>query len=212
MAVKVNFKKTQNPKPETNMCYGCPVYCCELTVELTIYDIIRIYVLENREIDDFVSAIFAAPDDLYSFRTEGAFVQLVLKHENGACVFFKRHEKLKCSIDQSKPAHCLAYPFSFRTGKLRTDVLCPKENYAKADRVKMSAGILADCRWEEERYLEMVHDWNLLSDGSGSIQDFIRFAVSEMEKEKTPSGRLLRMAGRSLLRLETFFVNRAKAR
>jgi Fe-S-cluster containining protein len=200
MALKVNFAQA---KPETgNMCYGCPVYCCELTVELTIYDIIRIAVLENKQIDDFVSALYAAPDDLYSFRAEGKFLQLVLRHNNGACVFFKREEKLKCSIDSSKPAHCLAYPFSFRTGKLRTDVLCPKENYAMADSAKMSPDVLADCRWEEARYLEMVDDWNLLSDGSENIERFLRFAVSEMELEKTLWGRSLRKVKRSLLRLQ----------
>jgi Fe-S-cluster containining protein len=202
MAVKVNFVQAKTENETKNMCHGCSVYCCELIVELTVYDILRIMILENKKIDDFVSAHYADPDALYSFRADGIFNQLTLRHINGACVFFKKEENLKCSIDKSKPAHCLAYPFSFRTGKLRNDVLCPKENLAKTSRVKMSPEVLAYCRWEEERYLEMVDDWNLLSDGSESIEQFLRFAVSEMELEKTFVGRHLRKVKRSLLHLQ----------
>lgn len=199
MAVTVKYGA---PAPDSgNMCYGCQVYCCELNVELTIYDITRIMVQEGREIDSFVTAQYAGPDDLYAFRADGVMNQLALRHEKGACVFFRREEKLKCSIEKSKPSICLAYPFSFRTGKLRNDVLCPKENLAKADRVKMDAGTLEACRWEEERYLEMISDWNLVSDGSENIERFLRFAMSEMELESTFLGRQLRRMKRAIRRL-----------
>ncbi|HSB46837.1 MAG TPA: YkgJ family cysteine cluster protein [Candidatus Bilamarchaeum sp.] len=217
MPLKVTFsdagpsgQEAGKPGPEANMCFGCAVYCCELFVDLTIYDILRISVLEKRNIDDFVSAMYAEPDDIYSFRAEGKFIQLVLKHVDGACVFFRRHEKLKCSIDSSKPALCLAYPFSFRTGKLRSDILCPKPNLALVHSAKMSPQALEDCKWEDERYQEIVEDWNILSDGSESIEKFLRFAVSEMELEKTPLGRARRRAGSALLRLQKRLVPSGK--
>ncbi|MFN7991474.1 MAG: YkgJ family cysteine cluster protein [Candidatus Micrarchaeia archaeon] len=196
MAVKVNME----PRPEENMCIGCEMYCCSLYAELTSYDILRIAIGEKKEIDSFVDWTPAEADDALAFRCEGKMVKFVLKHGGTHCIFFRKDEPLKCSVEPHKPSVCLAYPFSLRSGKLMGNALCPPGNLLRADSVKMSQEVLADCRWEVDSYYDIVADWNLVSDGSEDIEDFLRFASAEMDLEMNPLGSLFRKARRKFLR------------
>jgi Fe-S-cluster containining protein len=191
--------KVSIEKPQSNMCYGCEVYCCTLLVELTSYDIFRIAIEQVKDPDDFVDVLFAEPGDLNVFRANGIMVKLALKHKGKYCVFFDREAKLKCTIDKSKPSLCLAYPFS-SGGSILSDALCPKENLKKAHSAKMSPEALADCKWELDRYIEIVQDWNMLSDGSQSVNDFLRFAAAEMTRESSPAGSIYRKARRAIIK------------
>ena len=186
-------------KPQTNMCFGCEVYCCALIVELTSYDIFRIVMEQGRDSDDFVDVLFAEPEDAIGFRAGGMIVKLALKHKGRYCVFFERDAKLKCTIDKSKPALCLAYPFDSE-GRIRKEALCPAENLKRVHSAKMSPEALADCKWELERYIEIVNDWNRVSDGSQGVNDFLRFAAREMAAERSPAGSFYRKARRSVMR------------
>lgn len=207
MAVKVNLPKAepQEEKPE-NMCSGCPGHCCRLRVDLTSYDVFRLVLLENKPASDFAQAIFAEHDDALAFKAEGRMVKLILKHkQNGWCHFFREHKELGCSVEGSKPAICLSYPFSLVDGNsvMRGNALCPPMNRLKADRVKMSPHVLEDGLWEFSRYQEMVDDWNGFANGSETPADFLKFAASEMDLERTAVGRFVRKVKRKFRRLRS---------
>ncbi|HSB46838.1 MAG TPA: YkgJ family cysteine cluster protein [Candidatus Bilamarchaeum sp.] len=194
-------------KPETNMCAGCPGYCCKLLVDLTSYDLFRLVILEKKDALEFVEAVYAARDDAYAFRAEGSMVKLVLRHkENGYCVFFNEKEKLGCSVEEGKPAICLMYPFCGDGRSFQSNALCPSENRRRADYAKMSKEVYMDAIWEFQRYQEIIDDWNTKSDGSENTADFLNFAAAEMELEKSPLGRQVRRLKRSIRRLQASVI------
>jgi Fe-S-cluster containining protein len=205
MAVKVNFAQAETSgKTGENMCMGCPGHCCKLLVDLTSYDIFRIVILEKKDQRDFIEAVYAESDDAYAFRAEGAMVKLVLKHkESGYCVLFNENDKLGCSIEGSKPAICLMYPFCGDGHTFQSKALCPPENRLKADYAKMSTDVYKDAIWEFQRYQEIIDDWNAKSDGSETPADFLKFAASEMDLEQTAWGRPIRKLKRSIRRLQS---------
>lgn len=182
------------PKSDLSMCAGCSAPCCSLRPELTTYDVARIMELEGRGLD-FVEFTEAARDDALPISASGRQMKMTLRREDGTCVFFNQSSPLKCSIDRSKPAVCIAYPYTF-SNALGKNILCPPANLSKAD-ADMQA--LKDSEWEYERYKEIVQDWN--SGKGGSIADFIVFAAKEMEVEKSPLGSALRRARRSVFGL-----------
>jgi Fe-S-cluster containining protein len=201
MAVTVKFDNT-NPGPAAeNMCAGCPGHCCKLLVDLTGYDIFRLVILEKKDQADFLDVVYAKPDDAYGFRALGALVKLVLKHkDDGYCVFFDEKENLGCTVENSKPAICLTYPFVLNNGRreFQTAALCPPKNRLKADYVKMSPQVFEDAFWEFDRYQEIINDWNAAADGSETPNDFLNFAASEMDLEQSAWGRSIRKIKRSI--------------
>jgi Fe-S-cluster containining protein len=218
MPVKVNMpqnpeSQTRNPKPQAgcrepetenpNMCLGCGGWCCRgPTVDLTTYDMFRIVLAENKPPDEFMTLIFAAPNDAFAFRCNQGMVKMVVRQNTGICVFLRPQETLKCAIEGSKPSICLSYPFWFRDGRpfLRTDVLCPPANRKMVDYKKMSAKTLEDCDWEARRYREIADDWNLMAKGDEPPDRFLMFAAKEMELELSPWGSACRAMKRRLLR------------
>ncbi len=195
--------KINEPPQSQNMCQGCQGHCCSLTVELTSYDIARIVVEKGRDPKNFVKYTDADEND-YSFKALGKRVKLILGHKkDGYCTFFDSKKTLKCSIDDSKPGICLAYPMDLHNGKsmLRTNVVCPLENLKKADFVKMSTAALEDCRWEWERHKEMLEDWNSFARGHENPEEFLRFAFREMQLETSPWGAIYRKIRRKVFRL-----------
>ncbi len=176
------------------MCEGCPGHCCRLVADLTTYDIVRIAVQESLRPQDFVEFVRAKDNDAFAFRSRGELAKFVLKHKGGGCTFLKGGLRMNCSIESSKPAVCLAYPFGLAGGKpvLLRKALCPQKNLAMADHAKMSEAVLADCDWELHTYAEIVADWNRASGGNGTPEQFLAFAAREMELEKTAPGSFYR--------------------
>jgi Fe-S-cluster containining protein len=204
MAVKITLPpETGNPKPEApNMCLGCPGHCCKLTVDLTSYDIARIMALEKRVPDDFAMVVDASPDDYYGIKVEGGTRKIVLQHKGEYCVFFDRTARRGCTIEDSKPSICIYYPFHIRRGHpvIQEKALCPPANRARIDHAKMSQKALDDCYWEMERYAEIVSDWNALTDGKRTMDEFMEFASSEMKLEMNPFTSIYRKLKRMLIR------------
>jgi Fe-S-cluster containining protein len=201
MAVKISVPpETLNPEPETNMCFGCKVHCCTLQIDLTVYDIARISHFEKPV--PFLVYVDAKRDDPFAFRAFGKLVKFVLlKKQDGLCVFFDGRKNLYCTIEDSKPSVCLAYPMTLTASGqvvIRPNVVCPTENLRRADFNKMSKSVLEDYFWERERYYEFVADWNQTARGDESPEAFLRFAASEMDLEKTPPGRIIRKIKRRL--------------
>ncbi|MEW6723142.1 MAG: YkgJ family cysteine cluster protein [Candidatus Micrarchaeota archaeon] len=203
MPVKVNLDaKSPKPQPE-NMCLGCPTLCCKNhIVDVTTYDIFRLAAEKGKDMAGFVEWIYASREDAFGFRCEGVMVKLVMKFEKGSCVFLDEGRALSCTVEESKPSVCLKYPFSAERGQsvMRPEALCPLPNRMRADAVKMSPKVLEECDWELERFGEMVEDWNLISDGSENLENFVMFAANEMALESNPVGRAFRKAKRALLR------------
>ena len=198
MAVKVKMKAAEH----TNMCTGCPGHCCRLRVDLTSYDMFRLAVVEEKALGSFAVIIDAEPDDAYGFRANGKMVKFVLNHaEDGFCILFDKKKDFKCTVEKSKPAICLAYPFNLVDGKpmMRPEAVCPPMNRQLADTTKMSAPVIEDARWEWTRYLEFVDDWNLTAKGDEPAEKFMKFAAREMDLEKSPLGRFYRKVKRRLL-------------
>ncbi len=179
-------QETQDPKQETSMCAGCTMTCCNLRIDLTTYDMYRINGKTGKSFDEFTVLIQAFPEDAYAIKTKEGLVKFILdRKEDGLCVFFDHGNDLHCSIEEDKPSICLEYPFNLEDGvpRLRNDIVCPKANLERADRTKMSKKNMADCKWEMERYLEFVGDWNERAKGEEDPQEFIMFAMREMERE-----------------------------
>ncbi|MFH1261409.1 MAG: YkgJ family cysteine cluster protein [Candidatus Micrarchaeota archaeon] len=185
-----------NRKPGTvNMCTGCPGLCCKLVVELSSYDIMRIMLRENKSTDDFLLVVDAADDDAYKFQVLGKYAKFVMQmRENNSCIFLDETARLKCVIEKSKPAICIAYPYSFRDGHLvmRDDKRCPTENLRRARYAQHMHSIMESNMWEWDRYAEIVEDWNASAKGSETPGEFMNFATKEMELETSPLGSVYR--------------------
>jgi Fe-S-cluster containining protein len=197
---------TRNSEHDANMCSGCPGLCCTTPIaDLTSYDVFRIAAQEGRPIEEFAELRVAKPDDAFSFKFGKQMVKIVLKKKYDACVFYNGLGPLYCSVEKSKPSVCLAYPFFLREGKtyVQERTLCPQKNLAAADLAKMSPQALKDCRWEFDRYAEIVDDWNATADESGTLDGFFKFASDEMELEMSILGSLRR-------RLMRFFSPRGR--
>ncbi len=199
MAVKVALVK---PPKAPNMCSGCKVHCCKLVVDLTSYDMFRLSILQGLPLTEFTDLRRAQDDDSFAFRTNLGMVKFVLKRKpSGFCHFVDEGADLKCTAEDAKPSICLAYPFSLRDGKavMREDAMCPPANKLLADHVKMSVPVMEDAVWEWDRYQEFINDWNLGADGKKGPEDFLKFAASQIELEKTSWGRAYRKAVRWIL-------------
>jgi len=184
------------------MCENCPAYCCKLVVDLTIYDIARIVLIEERPWEEFLLVKEAGDDDLLAFRAQDMKAKAVLRMKGGRCVFLDTDRDLKCVVEGSKPAICIAYPFVLHEGRpvLRADAKCPIQKKRSADHSKMSKELLEECDWERDRYREMVEDWNVIARGDEPPADFFDFAFRETGHAATPLGSLYRRLRRPLLR------------
>jgi Fe-S-cluster containining protein len=166
---------------------------------MTMYDVARIAGLEGKEIGSFLQFLEADDRDAMAFRAGGRMLKMVLRAQGGKCIYHNPSSRLKCSIQDSKPAVCLAYPMKFllkNESGFMDNALCPAENLAKA-RTVIPQKTLIDARWEWERHLEIVSDWNSSSRGNEDASEFFAFAAREIEAEKTPLGSLLRRARRA---------------
>ncbi|MBU0527552.1 YkgJ family cysteine cluster protein [Candidatus Micrarchaeota archaeon] len=172
------------------MCTGCPGHCCKINAEVTAFDIARIAILEKMEIIDFVHA--SESSDEYGFKALGSKYSFILMHKNNACIFYNKKNGIGCSIEDSKPSVCLAYPFSITQGipVLRDDVLCPPMNFKLADWEKMSKKIIEDYFWEWEQYLLIMDNWNSFSKGTEKPHEFLEHALWSIERRKSPFGQL----------------------
>lgn len=190
------------PVPK-NMCLGCKISCCQFLIPLTSYDIARIMQQEGKRPEDFMVALEDTEHEWEdSFRVLGRRYRFVMKARGtGHCVFHDREGRLKCKIEDSKPAICLAYPMELANGKpsLRLDAVCPAENRKIAARAgKMTKKVLEDGKWEIERYREMVTDWNAHAIGNETPDQFFNFALREMSHERTFAGSMRRKIRRML--------------
>lgn len=193
-------KTSPAPSPE-NMCAGCDAPCCvRLRAELTVYDVARIVALEKQDPAKFLLLAETDDDDALFIRILGKRLKLIMAKKDGNCVFLKPGAALKCAIDLSKPSICTAYPLKFlwkgQNGYLEK-TLCPSENLKQAESA-IPAKVLDDARWEWQRHMEIVHDWNKLAQGDEGLDRFFAFAAIEMDSEKTPLGSLMRRARRIL--------------
>lgn len=184
-----------------SMCSGCQITCCTLRIDLTSYDIVRIARYAGKAADDYTGWVQAEADDPCAFKTKEGFVKFSMhKNEDGTCVLFDRFGDVHCSIDDFKPGVCLDYPFTLENGipTLRGDSICPKANLDRADRAKMSKEALEATKWEVERYMEFVEDWNKSAKGTEDSNDFLIFAMKEMYKESGFLSSFLRHMRRKL--------------
>ncbi len=194
---------SQTPAHESlNMCHGCPALCCDLRVDLTLFDIVRILHMEGRQAEEFIELAPASKEDCFAIRLEGGMFKLVLQHENGMCTFFRNGE-LRCTIENAKPGICLGYPFSIRDGipYIRKEVVCPFNNLMRADRAKMSAKTLEAMVWEARRYEDAVSAWNGSAKDNESLGAFLRFASNDLDADRSSLGGLKKGLGRFMLRV-----------
>lgn len=202
MPIKI---KKENPPHESsaspksteasNMCSGCSIHCCKLHVDVTIYDILRITELENKEMDSFVELYEATDEDAFGFKAMEKIVKLSLrKKENGYCTLFDFEKGLHCKIEKSKPGICLLYPMAMENGKIivREDAICPVENKKRADFSKMNKQVIEDYDWEWRKYYEFVNEWNSSAIGNESPNEFIKYAIDQVKYEMSPLGRFYR--------------------
>ncbi len=184
------------------MCLGCNAFCCGLRVDLTLFDIVRIFHLEGRPMEEFIALVPAAENDCFAIRLNGGLFKLALRHENGRCCFTGAGA-LKCAIEKAKPAICLGYPFSLRDGipYLREDAICPFNNILKADRAKMSAEALEAMFYESRRYQKAVSMWNSSTKGDEALGYFLKFASNDIEADSSRVGVLKKSLGRIMLRM-----------
>lgn len=203
MVVRVSM-----PEKPQSMCQGCEVRCCTLTIDMTVYDTARLAVFAGKRVEDFLQYADAEPDEIFAFRSLGKLVKLILKKkEDGLCIYFDSSKGLYCTVEESKPSACLAYPMELTDdGRLaiRKDALCPAENLGRADFVKMSKEVVGNYIWERDRHAEFVSDWNRSARGDERPEEFLRFAASEAELERTAWGRMVRRAKRRLRRITNF--------
>lgn len=192
-----------NIKNCNNMCFGCPVNCCKMRVRLSIYDIARIAILEKKDIGDFVVVADAEENNPASFKARGKIMIFELNRKNSGCIFSRPNKKLKCSIEDSKPSLCLAYPFLAWGDEqlLCSKIVCPPENLQRLDQTKMTKKILKDSRWEWKQYHQMVADWNSFARRDEPVEDFLNFSLRETALESTPWGSIYRRIKRPFLRV-----------
>src|SRR5512143_3321132 len=153
MGVKVLLPEE---KPGGNMCLGCTVRCCTLTIDLTVYDIARLAVFAGKPVNDFLQYTQGDRDERFAFRSGGKLAKFILrKKEDGLCIYFDGAKGLYCTVEDSKPSVCLAYPMKLTdSGELaiRDDIACPAENLKRADFVKMSKAVVGNHVWERDRH------------------------------------------------------------
>ncbi|MBU0532729.1 hypothetical protein KKB44_04500 [Candidatus Micrarchaeota archaeon] len=162
-----------------------------LRVDLTIYDIVRIVSLENKQVEEFIDTTLARDDDPNAFRVLGKKAKFSLKqHSDASCIFLTRKKSLKCLVEDAKPAICLQYPFNLHNGQIfiRNDALCPPQNQVAVDLKKMSKKTLEDCYWEWNKHREFVADWNAITSGNESPNDFLYFSLRQLNLESYPLG------------------------
>lgn len=190
------------PIDNPNMCYGCKSKCCTLRVDLTPFDIARIVHSEGKEAKDFAVFVPAKPNDAFGFRLKGGYFKFVLLRKDGICCF-SGDGALKCTIEKSKPAVCIVYPFSISYGitYLRRETVCPAENLQRADYSKMSAAVLRDYLWESARYEETLRLWNRHARGDEELAQFYSFVAHDIDADKSRLGGLKRSLGRMMLRI-----------
>lgn len=184
------------------MCLGCNAFCCRLRVDLTLFDIARIFHMEGRPMEEFTTVAYAAGDDRFAIRLKGGLFKLVLMNDNGRCHFAKSGD-LRCAIEKAKPAICISYPFSIRDGVpyLRNNVACPFDNLLIADRTKMSKEVLDAMVYEADRYGETVSVWNSCAKGDEELSSFLKFAANDIESDRSRAGVLKKSLGRIMLRM-----------
>jgi Fe-S-cluster containining protein len=170
-----------------NMCFGCPSLCCRISAALTVFDIIRICESTGEPARDFVIVDPVAKDAL-GFRALNQTMEFFLLRPHGSCIFLQGRPQPFCSIEEFKPGVCITYPFSLRDGKaqIRKDALCLPNNLKKADFEKMSPSLLDDCQYELERYVEIIDEWNSLAEGHEAPEEFLNFAVHELDLMQKP--------------------------
>ena len=184
------------------MCLDCNAFCCRLRVDLTLFDIARIFHMEGRPMEEFIAIAPAANDDRFGFRLKDGLFKIVLRHDNDQCHFIVPGE-LRCSIEKAKPAICISYPFSIKDGVpyLRNDAACPFSNLLNADRTKMSKDILEAMIYEADRYGETVSVWNNHAKGNEEFGSFLKFAANDIEADRSRAGILKKSLGRIMLRI-----------
>lgn len=183
------------------MCLGCHAPCCDLRVDLTLFDIARIFHMAGKPVEEFTQLAPAEANDCLAIRLNGGLFKLVLRHENGIC-YFKKDGSLKCEVEDAKPAICLSYPFSLDRGVpyLRNDIVCPFGNLMQADRSKMSKDALKAMFYESYRYEEALRIWNSATNGKEDIARFLKFVSSDLETDRMPFGSVRRSIGRLMFK------------
>lgn len=198
--ITVSISQPAPPPQNANMCIGCSAPCCNLRVDLTPFDIMRIVHLAGTPIGEFTELAIAEENDSYAIRINGGLYKLVLKHAGGLCCF-QRANSLMCAIEDAKPAICLSYPFSLLEGVpyLRNDILCPYENLMRADRKKMSAEALKAMFYESDRYEESIRAWNSATNGKEDLGRFLKFVSNDLESDRSQFSLLKKGFGRMML-------------
>ena len=185
------------------MCKGCKAHCCKNnTVDLTIFDIIRLLNATEGDIEKFLY-IQETNENYRSFRVNGKFWQFRLKRiKNGVdniCVFLSKDGDYRCTVQDFKPGICFAYPFSIvsdKAGKhmLREDRVCPIKRLPTQTDVRNAKQDLKDELWEWQVYERMVAKWNNTGD-SKKIEDFFVYATKEAEFETKKTVQTYRAIG-----------------
>jgi Fe-S-cluster containining protein len=186
--------KIPNPSgQDASFCAGCPGFCCSLYPELTVYDVFRLALSQGKPLPDYLILHYTREDDAIPVSISGKNVKMTLIHDGDKCIFFDEDSRLKCSVQDAKPGICLAYPFGYLPGGvIKSDQIpCPDANTARLKWTEEQNGIAADAKWELDRHMEIVADWNGMAGGK-DLGEFLRFAAKEIEYEKTPWGSLVR--------------------
>lgn len=172
------------------LCYGCGSRCCkELRMELTSFDIYRIWRKTGIEPERFVD-FEEAGDEAY-FLAEGKKWRMVLRRGNRGCVFLSPSDSLGCSIEQIKPGSCLLYPYEFRgsevkvkepyhCGELPYVLLPPPE---KIDKYSPR---------EREVYLEDMRNWNFNGGRLRGRIEYLEHCLTKAEENLSLVGKIVR--------------------
>ena len=186
---------------KNNFCLGCPASCCHSIVDVTVFDIARIALLNPSF--DFITALKASDDDLYAFKAQKRLVKFVLRRRNESCVFLDSSKELKCGIHECRPRICTIYPFHLKNQKiaLQNSIPCSSGSRQKATACSISEQTLEDYLWECKQYSDILRDWNSLAKGDETIRDFFMFALEEMNLEASIAGSLFRKFKRPFLKV-----------
>lgn len=148
-------------------CKGCKNSCCRKNiVPLSKEDVLRIIkVIPNiMYFVDFVPTEYAPKGEVVKGNKYKGV--LVLKHENGGCVFLKDN---RCSIHEHRPRACRLYPFNpiFTEHKEGYSLKVNTREGCREIKKGHFFEYMPDAlKWREERleYKKIVEEWNKRKD------------------------------------------------
>lgn len=148
-----------------NACKLCDARCCkELTITVTIFDVIRISKATGKKPEEFCeiiypSLLFYDTRDLIGYYENDIYYEGLLALKSHPCIFLKKN---LCSIYPVRPLACRLYPFNIAK-KLKKSALCPPASKVVFYFQKPPQELIESYNREELMYRELVSKWNYIN-------------------------------------------------